>query len=48
MPRAFARGQGPPPEFEELVAPHVESFNWFLEEGLQSVVSSLEPIEVSS
>jgi hypothetical protein len=44
---AQARGKYPPEEFEQLVAPHVASFDWFLSEGLRSVVESLEPIEVS-
>lgn len=43
---AQARGLEVPEEFETLVAPHVASFDWFLSEGLQSVVDSLEPIEV--
>jgi DNA-directed RNA polymerase beta subunit len=43
---AQARGPDVPEEFEELVAPHVASFDWFLSEGLQSVVEMLEPVEV--
>jgi DNA-directed RNA polymerase beta subunit len=43
---AQARGPYVPEEYEELVAPHVQSFDWFLTEGLQSVVDSLEPVEV--
>jgi len=46
MPVAQARGLYPPEEYEQLVAPHVASFDWFLNEGLQQVVNSLEPIEV--
>jgi DNA-directed RNA polymerase beta subunit len=43
---AQAKGLDVPEEYERLVAPHVASFDWFLNEGLQSVVDSLDPIEV--
>ncbi|KIZ05863.1 hypothetical protein MNEG_2104 [Monoraphidium neglectum] len=43
---AQAKGLDVPEEYERLVAPHVASFDWFLNEGLQSVVDSLDPIEI--
>ena len=36
-----------PAEFEEIARPHVESFDWFLSEGIHNVVSLLEPLVVS-
>lgn len=36
-----------PESLDELVRPHVESFDYFLGEGLQTVVDSLEPMEVA-
>ena len=41
-----ARGPQVPEEFEALVAPHVDSFDYFLGEGLQLMVASLKPVEV--
>eukprot|EP00878_Enallax_costatus_P037173 GHUV01041973.1.p1 GENE.GHUV01041973.1~~GHUV01041973.1.p1 ORF type:complete len:190 (+),score=46.68 GHUV01041973.1:310-879(+) len=44
----LGQAQGPktPQEFERLVAPHVASFDYFLEEGIQQAVRLLEPLEV--
>ena len=36
----------PPKSLDELVRPHVDSFDYFIGEGLQTVVDLLEPIEV--
>ena len=35
-----------PLEYQKLVEPHVASFNYFIGEGLQNVVESLQPVEV--
>jgi DNA-directed RNA polymerase beta subunit len=45
--RGLAKGQGVPSVNEELVEPHVESFNYFLSEGMQAVVADMKPLEVS-
>ena len=37
-----------PLALEKLVAPHIESFDYFLGDGMQQVVRGLEPVEVSS
>ncbi|GLC33155.1 hypothetical protein PLESTB_000364600 [Pleodorina starrii] len=34
-------------EHQRLVEPHVESFNYFLTEGIERVTESVEPVEVS-
>eukprot|EP00198_Chlamydomonas_reinhardtii_P011521 XP_001700858.1 predicted protein [Chlamydomonas reinhardtii] len=36
-----------PLEYQKLVEPHVASFNYFIGEGLQNVVESLQPVEVT-
>jgi hypothetical protein len=36
-----------PTSLEELVRPHIDSFDYFIGEGLQSVVELLKPVEVS-
>ncbi len=35
-----------PESLDELVRPHVDSFDHFLGEGLQTLVDLLEPVEV--
>jgi len=35
-----------PRSLEELVRPHIDSFDYFLGEGLQNVVELLKPVEV--
>ena len=35
-----------PESLDELVRPHVDSFDYFLGEGLQTIVDLLEPVEV--
>ena len=39
--------EGPvPAALEKLVAPHIESFDFFLGDGMLQVVQGLEPVEV--
>lgn len=33
-------------EYEDLVRPHVESFDFFIGEGMQRMVEDMEPVEV--
>jgi hypothetical protein len=33
---------------QRLVAPHVESFNYFLNEGLQKIAAAMEPVEIEA
>lgn len=49
-PPGRARGDGGkvPAEFEELVKPHVASFDYFLGEGLQALVQSVKPVMLES
>ncbi len=46
---SFSRGPLPPPgavaRYREVVAPHVESFDYFLEDGLRDAVACLTPAE---
>lgn len=37
-----------PRSLEELVRPHIDSFDYFIGEGLQNVVELLKPVEVIS
>lgn len=48
MLKGQAKGPTSPEEFERLVAPHVKSFDYFIGEGMETVVQLLEPLEVSS
>jgi hypothetical protein len=34
-------------QHSDLVRPHVDSFDYFLDEGLKAVVDAVEPVEVS-
>ncbi len=47
--RSFTRGPLPPAaavrRYQEVVAPHVESFNYFLDTGLREGVAHLTPVE---
>lgn len=47
--KSFSRGPLPPPgavaRYREVVAPHVESFDYFLDEGLREAVACLTPAE---
>ena len=36
----------PPKSLDELVRPHVDSFDYFTGDGLQTVVDLLKPVEV--
>ena len=47
MQAGLAAGEAVPPEFVDLVKPHVQSFDSFLGDGLIRVVELLEPIEVA-
>lgn len=46
MQAGLAAGEAVPPEFVDLVKPHVQSFDYFLGDGLTRVVELLEPVEV--
>lgn len=46
MQAGLVQGDRVPDEYEALVQPHVESFDYFLGEGMELVVDSMEPIEV--
>ena len=35
-----------PAELQQLVAPHIDSFDYFIGEGLEEVVARLEPTQV--
>lgn len=41
-----SQGTQVPETLQQLVAPHIESFDYFLGEGLQEVVRRLPPVEV--
>ncbi len=43
---AWIDGNVVPAAYEELVRPHVDSFDYFISEGLQQAVQSMEPLEV--
>jgi hypothetical protein len=36
------------PELEELFKPHIESFNFFLQEGLKLAISDLDKVEIET
>ena len=46
MQAGLAAGEAVPPEVVDLVKPHVQSFDYFLGDGLTRVVELLEPVEV--
>jgi hypothetical protein len=46
MQAGLVQGECVPVEYEQLVQPHVDSYNYFLGEGMQRLLESLEPIEV--
>ncbi len=46
MERGLVHGQTVPKEYEELVEPHVESMNYFYEEGLTTVADNIKAVEV--
>ena len=47
MQAGLAASEAVPPEFVDLVKPHVQSFDYFLGDGLARVVELLDPIEVT-
>lgn len=47
MQAGLVQGDQVPEEYVALVQPHVDSYDFFIGEGLQLVVDSLEPVEVS-
>jgi hypothetical protein len=46
MEKGLVQGEEVPIEYEDLVAPHVESFDYFLSDGMQSMVVLMPPMEV--
>lgn len=48
MQRAEAKGEAVPQRYDDLVQPHIDSFDYFLGEGMQHVVEGLEGIEVGA
>lgn len=46
MLKGQAKGPRTPERFQELVRPHIESYDYFITEGIQVVLEKLEPIEV--
>lgn len=46
MNAGLVMGDEVPKEYEQLVEPHVASFDYFLNEGMQLAVESLDPVEV--
>lgn len=46
MPKDPGPGDQVPLVYKEIVAPHVESFDHFLNAGLQTVVEYVEPVEI--
>ena len=47
MIKAQASGNRVPEEFEALVRPHIDSYDYFIGDGMHVVVESIEPLEVS-
>lgn len=46
MEKGLVQGDEVPIEYEDLVAPHVESFDYFLGDGMQSMVVLMPTMEV--
>eukprot|EP00201_Polytomella_parva_P019467 CAMPEP_0175041304 /NCGR_PEP_ID=MMETSP0052_2-20121109/1831_1 /TAXON_ID=51329 ORGANISM="Polytomella parva, Strain SAG 63-3" /NCGR_SAMPLE_ID=MMETSP0052_2 /ASSEMBLY_ACC=CAM_ASM_000194 /LENGTH=1341 /DNA_ID=CAMNT_0016303785 /DNA_START=27 /DNA_END=4052 /DNA_ORIENTATION=+ len=46
MQAGLVQGDQVPEEFRKLVEPHVSSFDYFLNEGMERVVDSIEPVEI--
>ena len=42
----MAQGEAVPRALEDLAQPHIDSFDYFLDEGMQQVIDNLEGIEV--
>lgn len=47
MLKGQATGDRTPERFQELVRPHLESYDYFITEGMHLVLERLEPLEVS-
>lgn len=47
MQKGSVQGAETPSELLDLVQPHIESYDYFLGEGIQRVVENIAPIEVS-
>lgn len=45
MFRGLAPSNAVPPEYEALVQPHIESYDHFIDQGMQEIVEQLDPIE---
>jgi hypothetical protein len=46
MQKGLVQGDRVPAEYEALVQPHVDSYDYFATDGMQLAVDSMEPIEV--
>lgn len=46
MQQAEAKGDNVPQRYEDLVQPHIDSFDYFLGAGMEHVVENLEGVEV--
>lgn len=46
MQKGTVQGRDTPQELLDLVQPHIESFDYFLDEGVKRVVENVDPIEV--
>ncbi len=46
MEKGMVHGTRVPQALEDLVQPHVDSFDYFLGEGMQHVLDNYDPIEV--
>ncbi|GAX83529.1 hypothetical protein CEUSTIGMA_g10954.t1 [Chlamydomonas eustigma] len=44
----FYHGEVVPPEYTAFVQPHVDSFDYFVDEGMDLAVSCMEPIEIQN
>ena len=48
MEAGLAQGDNVPIEYEELVQPHVDSFDYFLGDGMQTMVCLMPSMQVGS
>ena len=48
MQKGLVQGDTVPAEYEALVQPHVDSYDYFATDGMQLAVDSMEPIEVGA
>jgi hypothetical protein len=47
MQAGLAAGEAVPSALADLVRPHIDSYDWFVTDGIRAVVDFLEPVEVS-